>query len=141
MEELEVREKVKAQPEPAAGVETSPEGDTEVQVPSLEEREKAVLMKENTIELQKVFAQADIPEDLLPFCLSENKDEQDAKFKTLKGAWERAVKAGLKKTMGSTPPVRPPVIPAKPFAEMSYNEKLELKRSNPEAYKRAAGRT
>ena len=53
--------------------------------PTIEEREEAVSIKENTIEAKAAFAKLSIPESLLEFVVDKDKSVQEAKLRSFKG--------------------------------------------------------
>jgi hypothetical protein len=105
---------------------------------SLEERESALTLKENTLLAKEAFSKLSIPEDLLELVVGTDLDKQTAAIEKLSKAWTEGLKSAIKAKVAGASPVRPAVPVYKPFSEMSYAEKLSLKKTNPQTYRSLA---
>jgi len=123
---------------PQIPVETTPS--TEVALPSIEERESALALKENTISAKEAFVKSGIPESMLEFVVNADKTVQQANLDKLTHAWASALKTAIKGKVAGDAPAKPVSMPYKPFSEMTYSEKLALKKTSPDAYMKAQSR-
>lgn len=114
-----------------------PELDAPAQ-PTIEERENALALKENTIEAKAIFAKASIPESMLEFVVHADKAIQQANLEKFSKAWAIALKTAVKGKVAGEAPTRVENAPYKPFSKMTYAERMALKRSSPDAYNRMA---
>lgn len=101
--------------------------------PTIEEREEAVSIKENTIEAKAAFAKLSIPESMLEFVVDKDKSVQEAKLEKFQKAWQSALKTAVKGRVAGEPPAKTEASQKK-FSDLTYQERVAIKRSNPAAY-------
>jgi hypothetical protein len=100
---------------------------------SIEEREAAISVRENTLAAKAEFAKAGIPESLLEFVVNPDSEKQTASIAKLSKSWQSAIKEALKTRLAGEAPVAPSTS-VKDFNSMTYAERLALKRSDPATY-------
>jgi len=105
---------------------------------TLDERENALAIKENTLEAKDAFAKAGIPDSMLEFVVDADKATQQANIEKFSKAWAVALKTAVKGRVAGEAPTKATNVPYKPFSEMSYKEKISMKRTAPEAYRALA---
>lgn len=111
---------------------------TEVPEVSLDDREKALTLKENTLAAKEAFGKLNIPEVLLDLVVDVDIAKQNAVIEKLSKAWTDGMRTAVKAKVASPAPNRASVPSYKPFSEMTYAEKLSLKKTNPETYRAIA---
>lgn len=105
-------------------------------------KERELALMENKNEASKILADKGLSLALVDFVVAEDADTMAANIKTLEEAFKANVKAEVEKRMtGSTPKKSVAVnkqMTQDEFAKLSYAEMLELKKSDPELYRRLA---
>ena len=114
----------------------------EPQMPSIEERELALKLKENGLAAKDEFKKFGIPDSLLDFVVDQDVEVQKQRIEKLSAAWKDSVKSAVKTRVGAEPPPNTGNrMPMKPFAQLSYRERLELKKTSPELYAQVSRQT
>ena len=103
------------------------------------EKERRLLIAENTAEASKILGSKGLSSELVDFVVAEDAETMNANIAALEKAFKASVKAEVEKRLGSATPKKdlPPdtVITKEAFAKMTVNEQYELYKNNPEIYK------
>ena len=105
----------------------------------LDEKERRLILLENTAEASKILSSKGLSLELVEFVVAEDAESMSANIAKLEKAFKASVKAEVEKRLGSATPKKdlPPdtVITKEAFAKMTVNEQYELYKNNPEIYK------
>jgi hypothetical protein len=113
--------------------ETTVETTTEA-APALDDREAQLVIRENTLTAKEAFGKHGIPEDLIAFVVDADSTKQDEKITTLQKAWANALKKAVESKLKSQAPALPTRVMSGEWKDLSYSQKMALKKSDPELY-------
>ena len=99
----------------------------------LARREEELTLRENRIAAQERLKAANIPDGFLDFLVNKDIAVQNEGIDRLIKLWNTGLKEAVKSRIASDAPVAA-VPAAKKFSELTYAERLALKRSNPDVY-------
>lgn len=107
-------------------------------VPSIDEREAALVMRENEITAKEAFKEAGLPDGLLRFVVNSDANKMNENIAIIQSIWNKSMKAGLEDKLKGKAPVKEAPV-AKLWEAMSFAERMALKRSSPAAYQASLG--
>ena len=108
----------------------------EEQAAALQAKEQEITLRENALKAKEMLNSKGLPEGMLAFVQDLDEKKQSARIETLSSLWEEAVGSAVKaKLKGTTPQGLTPPAPAGNFKDMSYAQRLALKRNSPSTYK------
>jgi hypothetical protein len=112
----------------------------ELKEAELAQRAKEFDMRETKIEAMKVLSQKGLPVELLDYITLEDASQTMAAINSLESLIKKEVAAQVSKRIGGTAPAAGvnTVSTAADFSKLSYTQKVELQKTNPELYKKLA---
>jgi hypothetical protein len=111
----------------------------------LQAKEREFLLRDNKMASMKVLAEKGLPVELVDFVVDEDAETMNSKITKLEKYIKDSVSAQVKaKVGGNTPKQGNPAdmnqLSVADFRKLSYMEKLEMKRTNPELYNKLSGK-
>jgi len=104
---------------------------------SLDSREADIIMRENTLVVREAFSSVGIPESLIPLVVNKDIEIQKKNMNIMVKEWNSALKSAITEKIKGKAPEISDEQPSKKWSEMTYYEKVQLKRSNPALYEAA----
>lgn len=103
--------------------------------PDLGAKEAELALRENILVAKEAFSKAGIPESMLQFVVNGDATKQKASIDAFSKEWAKAIKEGVESRIkGRAPEVSDSQSSIKPWAEMSYKERVALKHSDASLY-------
>ena len=105
----------------------------------LAEKERRLILMENTAEASKILSNKGLSLDLVDLVIADDADTMNDNIARLDRAFKKSVKEEVERRLGSATPKKnlPPdeTITRERFAQMSLREQAALYENNPELYK------
>lgn len=105
---------------------------------AIAEKERELALMENKNEASKILAEKGISLQLVDFVVAEDAETMNSNIQLLDQAFKTSVRAEVEKRLASkTPKQNLPLnesVTKDDFRKMSYEERVELKRNNPDIY-------
>ena len=104
-------------------------------------KEAELTLRENTIVARETLGKAGIPDSFLSLVVNADRATMDRNIELLTKEWNTAIKNAVTEKIKGKVPEMGGEAPARKWSEMSYHERVALKRTNPALYEAVKGQS
>jgi hypothetical protein len=104
-------------------------------------KEAELTLRENTLVARETLSKAGIPDSFLSIVVNADRATMDRNLELLTKEWSTAIKNAVTEKIKGKVPEMGAEAPARKWSEMSYHERVALKRTNPALYEAVKGQS